>query len=109
MICLQEVIRQQDILDVVGAVQSQYPYWHSRSSIGMPGQMVPKAAACDAGKLDQLLACINSSCNPGCSFSSGATCSLTKCMAEVNGVGQDCFNCFDRLDFKGVDQCNSQL
>lgn len=115
VVCLQEIWRQQDILDIANTSRSRFPYYHSFNSMGMRGQKVPisNTAPCDV--LDFLRAytqCLNKSCLTAFSqgIAAGVSCAFVSCKLYMQSLGQYCVNCMLQADVgtsNGKDICNT--
>ena len=90
------MIRHQDALDIVDAVKSEFPYWHSRAStVGRPGQTAPAAAPCGRWNLEELFGCLVANCSTELTSSFSSALNCDKCSSQVWRLRQECFNCFD--------------
>jgi endonuclease/exonuclease/phosphatase family metal-dependent hydrolase len=105
VICLQELWLQQDVLDIISAAQSQFPYSHRFSSNNVQ-QTVP--APCETVPFMAYLSCVNASCLQHFSQGLGAViaCAAVACQTQLSSLSQTCINCQILLDSTGVNSTN---
>ncbi len=91
MLCIQELFRTSDVLDVANAVKSQYPY--QASFINLSDPPAPGAPACMVEEITALQVCLLQSTCGTLAGDALVNCTLVECQEVVFGLSSPCRFC----------------
>lgn len=101
ILCLQEIYRTSDALDILEAAQDYYPYYASFADLEAPAD--PATPACNQEELVTFGSCVSAQCS-NLTGLAVTNCFLTQCMDDYFGLSRSCRYCLGLED--GADEVN---